>query len=116
MNNNLEKFEKDIVYLKHMQKIHIFPVDSVHIEENHVFSDYTETDNEIYDQHIKTQVLKCLKESSNLCVFSGGQTFGGKEECMFGNKLKGSIIYSAIQTIFKYIEHDEYKDYILRIS
>jgi hypothetical protein len=66
MNNNLEKFEKDVVYLKHMQKIHIFPVDSVHKEENNVNSDYTETDTEIYNQYIKLQVLQCLKESSNL--------------------------------------------------
>jgi hypothetical protein len=116
MNNNLEKFEKDVVYLKHMQKIHIFPVDSVHKEENNVNSDYTETDTEIYNQYIKLQVLQCLKESSNLWVFSGGQTFSGKDESLFGNKLKGSVVYSAIQTIFKYIEKDEERDYILRIS
>jgi len=116
VDNNLDKFEKDIVYLKHQQKIHIFPVDSVYAEEVTAFQQESEVDRDIYDSHLNQKVNKLMAEPANLWVFTGGQTFSGKEECMFGDRLKGSIIFSALQSIFLFIEQDETRDFILRIS
>ena len=116
IENNLEKFEDDVVYLKHQQKIHIFPVDSVHVEENSAFSSSTETEKGIYLSSIQQSVLKWMQESTNLCVFTGGQTFSGKEEWMFGDRLKGSIIYYTLDSIFNYIETDSSREFIVRVS
>lgn len=104
------------MYLKHQQKIHIFPVDSVFIEEETGQSSSYDIDRGIYEVHMKRSVNKLMEESTNLWVFSGGQTFSGKEECLFGDRLKGSLVLSTIESIFSYIEQDESRDFVLRVS
>lgn len=66
VDNNLDKFEKDIVYLKHQQKIHIFPVDSVYAEEVTAFQQESEVDRDIYDSHLNQKVNKLMAEPANL--------------------------------------------------
>lgn len=56
--NNLEKFDKDVVYLKHQNKMHIFPVDNVYVEDGSIFECDSGTNKEIFNNHIKQSVQK----------------------------------------------------------
>ena len=86
--NNLQRYENDAVYLNHQSKTHIFPVDKVYHEENVPFEPNSYIDKKIFDNHISQNIEMWLHESMNIWIFTGGQTFSGKEECLFGDRLK----------------------------
>ncbi|CAI2380814.1 unnamed protein product [Moneuplotes crassus] len=116
---NLCKYEDDILYLRHQQKMHIFPVDGVYSSgtslENEIDQNIS-PDPEIFTKHFKNPLLRCLNESHNMCVFTGGQSYSGKEDCLFGDRLERSLVFESIKSIFDYILTDETKDFVLRIS
>jgi len=66
VENNLDKFNSDVVYLKHQNKTHIFPVDKVHYEEHTALRGDSYIDKSIFDDEIKPQVLSCMEDSMNI--------------------------------------------------
>lgn len=86
--SNLDKYENDVVYLKHHQKLHIFPVDGVYAEEDYAFNQESDINQNIFNTHVRGHVPALMTDSTNLCVFAGGQSEAGKDELLFGDRMK----------------------------
>ena len=110
---------KMILYISNTNKKFIFSLLTEYLTEiplnKENFDEYFPVESKIFSQHLINPVMKWCSESSNLCVFSGGQTFSGKEDCLFGDRLENSLVFETLRSIFEYIEGEENKNFILRV-
>lgn len=74
-----------------------------------------EVTEKLYSERIGS-VVEAAMEGFNATVFSYGQTGSGKTHTMMGNDDEPGIIPQAVQDIFKYIQDDPAREFLLRIS
>ncbi|XP_066249528.1 uncharacterized protein [Euwallacea similis] len=81
---------------------------------DHIFDD-TASNQDVYDSIVHPLVLSCL-EGINCTIFAYGQTSSGKTHTVMGEKGTPGILKYMVDNIFKYIESDDSKQFLLRCS
>ncbi|XP_076260932.1 uncharacterized protein LOC143196882 [Rhynchophorus ferrugineus] len=97
--------ENSVVQVDYVQNCYSF---------DHIF-DQHKTNKDVYDNVVNPLVISCL-HGINSTIFAYGQTSSGKTHTILGSKNNPGIINYAIEDIFKYIEENLTKNFLLRCS
>ncbi|XP_030747345.1 kinesin-related protein 4-like isoform X2 [Sitophilus oryzae] len=81
---------------------------------DHIF-DENKTNKDVYDSVVFPLVSSCL-QGINSTIFAYGQTSSGKTHTMLGDNRNPGIITYAIEDIFKQVEENSSKKFLLRCS